>query len=168
MGSEMCIRDRSEYYAGGDNVPAGTQGEGGGIPSSGSAISIGDFFGSRQRVTINLTISSNVNNYQISQQRGGSYEAGFTDITVTNNSGIVVGSTAVGTASLATGAAPNYASGDTIKIVNNGSIVGKGGNGGAGMANNGTGVAAGQAAGDAIDIASVSYTHLTLPTTPYV
>ena len=143
----------SEYYAGGDNVPAGTQGEGGGIPSSGSAISIGDFFGSRQRVTINLTISSNVNNYQISQQRGGSYEAGFTDITVTNNSGIVVGSTAVGTASLATGAAPNYASGDTIKIVNNGSIVGKGGNGGAGMANDGTGVAAGQAAGDAIDIA---------------
>ena len=143
----------SEYYAGGDNVPAGTQGEGGGIPSSGSAISIGDFFGSRQRVTINLTISSNVNNYQISQQRGGSYEAGFTDITVTNNSGIVVGSTAVGTASLATGAAPNYASGDTIKIVNNGSIVGKGGNGGAGMANNGTGVAAGQAAGDSIDIA---------------
>ena len=143
----------SEYYAGGDNVPAGTQGEGGGIPSSGSAISIGDFFGSRQRVTINLTISSNTQNYQISQQRGGSYEAGFTDITVTNNSGIVVGSTAVGTASLATGAAPNYASGDTIKIVNNGSIVGKGGNGGAGMANDGTGVAAGQAAGDAIDIA---------------
>ena len=143
----------SEYYAGGDNVPAGTQGEGGGIPSSGSAISIGDFFGSRQRVTINLTISSNTQNYQISQQRGGTYEAGFTDITVTNNSGIIVGSTAVGTASLATGAAPNYASGDTIKIVNNGSIVGKGGNGGAGMANNGTGVAAGQAAGDAIDIA---------------
>ena len=63
------------------------------------------------------------------QQRGGTYEAGFTDITVTNNSGIIVGSTAVGTASLATGAAPNYASGDTIKIVNNGSIVGKGGNG---------------------------------------
>ena len=61
----------SEYYAGGDNVPAGTQGEGGGIPSSGSAISIGDFFGSRQRVTINLTISSNTQNYQISQQRGG-------------------------------------------------------------------------------------------------
>ena len=141
----------SEYYAGGDNVPAGTQGEGGGIPSSGSAISIGDFFGSRQRVTINLTISSNVNNYQISQQRGGSYEAGFTDITVTNQA--QVGSTAVGTAGISTGAAPNYASGDTIKIVNNGEIRGKGGNGGAGMANNGTGVAAGQAAGDAIDIA---------------
>ena len=70
----------SEYYAGGDNVPAGTHGEGGGIPSSGSAISIGDFFGSRQRITINLTISSNTQSYQISQQRGGTYEAGFTDI----------------------------------------------------------------------------------------
>ena len=141
----------SEYYADGSIVPSGTQGEGGAIPSSGSAISIGDFFGSRQRVTINLTISSNTQGYQISQQRGGTYEAGFTDITVTNQA--QVGSTAVGTAGISTGAAPNYASGDTIKIVNNGEIRGKGGDGGAGMANNGTGVAAGQAAGDAIDIA---------------
>ena len=141
----------SEYYAGGSIVPAGTQGEGGGIPSSGSAISIGDFFGSRQRVTINLTISSNTQSYQISQQRGGTYEAGFTDIVLTNNA--QVGSTAVGTAGIYTGTAPNYASGDTIKIINAGHIRGRGGNGGAGMANNGTGVAAGQAAGDAIDIA---------------
>ena len=139
----------SEYYAGGDNVPAGTQREGGGIPSSGSAISIGDFFGSRQRVTINLTISSNTQNYQISQQRGGSYEAGFTDIVLTNNA--QVGSTAVGTAGIYTGTAPNYASGDTVKIINAGHIRGRGGNGGAGMANNGTGVAAGQIAGDAIE-----------------
>ena len=138
----------SEYYAGGSIVPAGTQGEGGGIASSGS-ISIGDFFGSRQRVTINLTISSNTQNYQISQQRGGSYEAGFTDIVLTNNA--QVGSTAVGTAGIYTGTAPNYASGDTVKIINAGHIRGRGGNGGAGMANNGTGVAAGQIAGDAIE-----------------
>jgi len=142
----------SEYYGDGDNVLDGAQGDGGAIPESG-AISIGDFFGGRDRVVINLTISSNVNNYQISQQRGGTYEAGFTDIVLTNNSGIVVGSTAVGTASLATGAAPNYASGDTIKIISNGSIVGRGGNGGAGANNAGQGVGAGQAAGDAIDIA---------------
>ena len=138
----------SEYYAGGSIVPAGTQGEGGGIASSGS-ISIGDFFGSRQRVTINLTISSNTQNYQISQQRGGTYEAGFTDIVLTNNA--QVGSTAVGTAGIYTGTAPNYASGDTVKIINAGHIRGRGGNGGAGMANNGTGVAAGQIAGDAIE-----------------
>ena len=138
----------SEYYAGAGIVPSGTQGEGGGIASSGS-ISIGDFFGSRQRVTINLTISSNTQGYQISQQRGGTYEAGFTDIVLTNNA--QVGSTAVGTAGIYTGTAPNYASGDTVKIINAGHIRGRGGNGGAGMANNGTGVAAGQIAGDAIE-----------------
>lgn len=86
---------------------------------------------------------------QISQQRGGTYEAGFTDIVLTNNA--QVGSTAVGTAGIYTGTAPNYASGDTIKIINAGHIRGRGGNGGAGMANNGTGVAAGQIAGDAIE-----------------
>ena len=139
----------SEYYAGGDNVPAGTQGEGGGIPSSGSAISIGDFFGSRQRVTINLTISSNTQNYQISQQRGGTYEAGFTDIVLTNNA--QVGSTSVSTAGIFTGSAPNYASGDTVKIINAGNIRGRGGDGGAGANNAGQGVGAWQIAGDAIE-----------------
>ena len=138
----------SEYYAGGSIVPAGTQGEGGGIASSGS-ISIGDFFGSRQRVTINLTISSNTQGYQISQQRGGTYEAGFTDIVLTNNA--QVGSTAVGTAGIYTGTAPNYASGDTVKIINAGNIRGRGGNGGAGANNAGQGVGAGQIAGDAIE-----------------
>ena len=138
----------SEYYAGGSIVPAGTQGEGGGIASSGS-ISIGDFFGSRQRVTINLTISSNTQSYQISQNYGGTYEAGFTDITVTNNA--QVGSTSVSTAGIFTGSAPNYASGDTVKIINAGNIRGRGGNGGAGANNAGQGVGAGQIAGDAIE-----------------
>ena len=138
----------SEYYGDGDNVLDGAQGDGGAIPESG-AISIGDFFGGRDRVVINLTIGSNTQAYQISQQRGGTYEAGFTDIVLTNNA--QVGSTAVGTAGIFTGSAPNYASGDTLKIVNAGNIRGRGGNGGAGMASNGTGVAAGQIAGDAIE-----------------
>ena len=138
----------SEYYGDGDNVLDGAQGDGGAIPESG-AISIGDFFGGRDRVVINLTIGSNTQAYQISQQYGGTYEAGFTDIVLTNNA--QVGSTAVGTAGIFTGAAPNYASGDTLKIVNAGHIRGRGGNGGAGMLNNGTGVAAGQIAGDAIE-----------------
>ena len=138
----------SEYYGDGDNVLDGAQGDGGAIPESG-AISIGDFFGGRDRVVINLTIGSNTQAYQISQQYGGTYEAGFTDIVLTNNA--QVGSTAVGTAGIFTGSAPNYASGDTLKIVNAGHIRGRGGNGGAGMLNNGTGVAAGQIAGDAIE-----------------
>jgi len=138
----------SEYYGDGDNVLDGAQGDGGAIPESG-AISIGDFFGGRDRVVINLTISSNVNNYQISQQRGGTYEAGFTDIILTNNA--QVGSTAVSTAGIYSGTAPNYASGDTLKIVNAGNIRGRGGNGGAGANNAGQGVGAGQIAGDAIE-----------------
>ena len=143
----------SEYYGDGDNVLDGAQGDGGAIPESG-AISIGDFFGGRDRVVINLTIGSNTQAYQISQQYGGTYEAGFTDIVLTNNA--QVGSTAVGTAGIFTGAAPNYASGDTLKIVNAGHIRGRGGNGGAGMLNNGTGVAAGQIAGDAIEMTDFS------------
>ena len=87
----------SEYYGDGDNVLDGAQGDGGAIPESG-AISIGDFFGGRDRVVINLTIGSNTQSYQISQQRGGTYEAGFTDIVLTNNA--QVGSTAVGTAGI--------------------------------------------------------------------
>ena len=138
----------SEYYGDGDNVLDGAQGDGGAIPESG-AISIGDFFGGRDRVVINLTIGSNTQAYQISQQRGGTYEAGFTDIVLTNNAS--VGSTAVGTAGIFTGAAPNYASGDTLKIINAGQIRGRGGNGGTGMANNASGVTAGQIAGDAIE-----------------
>ena len=138
----------SEYYGDGDNVLDGAQGDGGAIPESG-AISIGDFFGGRDRVVINLTIGSNTQSYQISQQRGGTYEAGFTDIVLTNNA--QVGSTAVGTAGIFTGAAPNYASGDTLKIVNAGNIRGRGGNGGAGANNAGQGVGAGQIAGDAIE-----------------
>jgi len=138
----------SEYYGDGDNVLDGAQGDGGAIPESG-AISIGDFFGGRDRVVINLTISSNTQSYQISQQYGGTYEAGFTDIILTNNA--QVGSTAVSTAGIYSGTAPNYASGDTLKIVNAGNIRGRGGNGGAGANNAGQGVGAGQIAGDAIE-----------------
>ena len=138
----------SEYYGDGDNVLDGAQGDGGAIPESG-AISIGDFFGGRDRVVINLTISSNTQSYQISQQYGGTYEAGFTDIILTNNA--QVGSTAVATAGIYSGTAPNYASGDTLKIVNAGHIRGRGGDGGAGANNAGQGVGAGQIAGDAIE-----------------
>jgi len=139
----------SEYYAGGDNVASGIQGDSGAIPSSG-AISIGQFYGSANRISIALTISSNTNNYQISQNRGGTYSSGITDIVLTNNA--QVGSNAVGTAALATGASPNWATGDTITIVNNGAFRGRGGDGGGGMTSAGASVQAGQAAGDSIEI----------------
>lgn len=140
----------SEYYAGGGLTPSGISGDSGAIPTSGE-ISIGQFYGSANRVTINLTISSNTTNYQISSNRGGTYSSGITDIVLTNNA--QVGSNAVGTAAIWTGAAPNWATGDTITIVNNGGIRGRGGNGGNGVAGPLSPAAqVGQAAGDAIEI----------------
>jgi len=140
----------SEYYAGGGLTPSGISGDSGAIPTSGE-ISIGQFYGSANRVTINLTISSNTTNYQISSSRGGTYSSGITDVILTNNA--QVGSNAVGTAAIWTGPAPSWSAGDTITIVNNGAIRGRGGNGGRGTDGDlsPTGVA-GQAAGDAIEI----------------
>jgi hypothetical protein len=82
------------------------------------------------RVTINLTIAADTNNYNIQSNRGGTYDAGNTDVTLTINSGVAVGSTSTGTYALETGS--SWATGDTITIVNNGTVKGCGGSGGAG------------------------------------
>ena len=73
----------SEYYAGGANVPAGTSGNGGNIPSSG-AINFNIFYTSAKvtRVAIALQISSTTQNYNIYSNRGGSYSAGQSDVTL--------------------------------------------------------------------------------------
>lgn len=86
--------------------------------------------GGLSRVTVNLTISANTKNYNIFSSKGGTYVAGRTDIILTINSGIVVGSTSTATYSLDTGT--GWDAGDTISIVNNGYIAGKGGTGGRG------------------------------------
>ena len=131
----------SEYYAGGDNVPSGTSGDAGSIPSSG-AIAVSQFYGSTNRVAIALTISSTTQSYNIYSNRGGTYSAGNSDVTLTVQA--IVGST--GASALDTGS--QWTSGDTIKIINNSQIVGKGNAGGAGGARSGAGSAgtAGQAA----------------------
>ena len=85
------------------------------------------------RVTINLTISSNTNNYNIvSTERGGTYDAGNTDVTLTINSGVVVSSNAASQFTPALNTGSNWTTGDTITIINNGTIKGKGGAGGVG------------------------------------
>ena len=77
-------------------------------------------------MTVTLTIS-NINNYNIFANRGGTYVAGRTDVVV-NVSG-TIGSVSVGTPALDTGA--GWAAGDTITIVNNGTIIGAAGAAGA-------------------------------------
>ena len=119
----------SEFYRGGSIVPDAASNSG--IPTSG-AINIGGFYGAQNRVTLNITISSNTNNYDLytTASANPGYQAGITDINLTVNPGITVGSTSTGTYALQIPSSFNP--GDNVTLVNNGTIVGKGGNGGAG------------------------------------
>lgn len=80
------------------------------------------------------TISQNQTDYTINVSTLPGYSAGNSDITITVNSGIYVYSTSTSNAGLTiTGAT----AGDTIKLINNGYILGKGGKGaGKGAGNN--------------------------------
>ena len=103
----------------------------GNAPGNGNAIGLGlHFYGTSNRVVINLTISANTNNYNIWNSKGGSYAAGNTDVILTINSGVAVGSAGINSYALDTGTGWN--ANDTITIINNGTIIGKGGNGGNG------------------------------------
>lgn len=86
--------------------------------------------GGAAKIPIALTISANTTNYNIYDNRGGTYVAGNSQITLTINSGVVVYSTSTGSPALTTG--NSWTSGDEIIIINNGTILGKGGNGGNG------------------------------------
>ena len=113
----------SEYYRGGAYVTSNNTT----VPTSG-AISISNFYGTVKRIFIPLTISSSTYNYDVYANRGGSYIAGISDIQVTVNGGVIVGSTSTSTyAMLVTN---SFNAGDTVTIINNGVIEGMGGNGG--------------------------------------
>ena len=107
--------------------------------------------GGDSRVTITLTIGSNTSDYNIFSNRGGTYSAGLSDVTLVNNA--TISSSATGTPALDTGSGWNAA--DTLTIDNNSIVQGDGGNAGAGGNVNGTSAsagAAGSAAGHAINL----------------
>lgn len=136
-----------EYYRGGTYVPVTANSTT--IPSSGT-ISLQNFGGQQKRVTIPLSIAASTYNYNVATNALAhpNYVAGLADIVVTVQSGIYVGSTS--TASYAM-TIPNTLNGqDTVKLVNNGTILGCGGAGGAGSASSTGGV--GSAAGPALYI----------------
>jgi len=119
----------SEYYRGGGLVPNSPTNAA--IPTSGP-ISMGNFYGSANRIAVNLTIAANTNSYDVYANRGPSYVAGISDVTVTINPGVTVGSTSVPAYAMLVPSSFNP--GDTVRIVNNGLIQGCGGaagNGGA-------------------------------------
>lgn len=119
----------SEYYRGGGlvpNTPANAA-----VPTSGQ-IAVADFYGAQNRASVPLTISANTQNYNVYTQASASplYVAGSTDITLTIQPGVLVGSSSTGSYALSVPNSFNPA--DTVTIVNNGVVIGRGGNGGSG------------------------------------
>jgi hypothetical protein len=81
------------------------------------------------RATLSSTYSSNQTNVNITVSSQSGYISGKTDITITINAGVIISSSSTGTAAFIIGGTN---AGDTVTIINNGTIVGKGGAGGTG------------------------------------
>ena len=93
---------------------------------SSGAISMNNFYGKSSRVALSYIISSNTQELTINPTSIPGYIAGISDITITVNPGIYVWSDSTSVPGLAIGSAT---SGDTITLVNNGYIIGRGADG---------------------------------------
>jgi hypothetical protein len=83
------------------------------------------------RVTANITIATNTANYTLDTAKVTTgYDAGKTDAILTVDPGIIVSSGSTGSYALTVDT--SWAPGDTVTVVNNGVILGRGGNGGRG------------------------------------
>ena len=126
--SDTVPYSMSEFYRGGGKVPDATQNAN--IPASG-AIALTNFYNATKRITVNLTIASNTTGYNVlTQAQSNGYQAGITDVNVTVNSGVYVGSPASGTSYAMT--VSGFTAGDAVNVTNNGYIIGAGGDGGNG------------------------------------
>lgn len=104
--------------------------------ASGEIIMPTNFYGKSNRVALSVTYSTNTTNATVAIASISGYAAGTSDITVTINSGIYVYSTSTGNSGLTfTGGT----AGDTLTIVNNGFILGRGGSGSSGAGGASTG-----------------------------
>jgi hypothetical protein len=95
-----------------------------GVPSG--TIALSNFYGKSNRAALSYTYSSNTTNASLNITSLSGYAAGTSDVTITINSGVYVYSTSTGTPGLTLSGG---SSGDTVTVVNNGFILGKGGNG---------------------------------------
>jgi hypothetical protein len=116
----------SQYYRGGGRVANSPQNVN--VPTSG-AVSFNNFYNAQLRSVNSLTIAANTNNYDVKTALGSAYFAGYTDVTVTIGSGVVVGSASQANPAMTV---TGFASGDTVAVTNNGTIRGAGGPGGTG------------------------------------
>lgn len=118
----------TDFYRGGSFV--GNFEANFGVPASGD-ISIGNFYGANDRNIYTVTITSSTANYDAFNSRSPNYFAGKSDITYVIPSSVTISSAGSADAFRV----PNqFDPDDTITIVNNGVIQGRGGNGGTGGA----------------------------------
>jgi hypothetical protein len=101
-----------------------------GVGGSGTPISMQNLQNKSNRVTASATISANTSNYTLNTAKASGYVAGKTDMTLTINSGVFVSSSSTGSYALTVDT--SWTTGDTVTIVNNGTIIGRGGDGGNG------------------------------------
>lgn len=110
--------------------------------TSGTTWGMGSLYGRQSRVSITVNATGAVNNLNpfpyrdtggtnITRTGTGAYIAGISDITVLVDAAVTVGSTSTATPALTIDT--QWAAGDTVRIVNNGTIVGCGGKGGNGL-----------------------------------
>lgn len=137
----------NDFYRGGalvGNYPANA-----GVPTA-DQIAIGNFYNANNRNVYTVSITSNTNNFDAYSSRGPQYFAGKSDITYSIGPGVVISSP--GSTAAAFTVPNSFDPGDTVTIVNNGTIIGKGGNGGPGgpssptLASNGSNGGAGSTA----------------------
>lgn len=128
----------NEYYRGGANVENTRNTVT--VPVSGR-ISTNNFYGTLRRINIPLSVTTPTYNYDVYAKAidGTGYVAGISDIRVTVAPGVQVGSTSTSTYAMLVPSSfnPN----DTVTIVNNGVIQGRGGNGGPGQFGASNGIA---------------------------
>ena len=121
------------------------------------AITMTNGHGKSNRTPLSVTYSTNTTDASLNIAALGGYVSGKTDVTVTVNSGIYVYGSSTGTPGLTISGG---AAGDTVTLVNNGYILGRGGaggNGGPGSPANGD---AGSAGGTALSVSrAVSITN---------
>jgi hypothetical protein len=90
------------------------------------AIGMNSGYGKSNRAAISYTYSASAANPSLNVTTIGGYVAGKSDITITVNAGVYLYSTSTGTPGLTLSGG---SSGDTVTLVNNGFIMGMGGNG---------------------------------------
>ena len=90
-------------------------------------LNFSEFYGTADKITADIVISADTQNYTLNTSSVPGYVANFSKVNLTINSGIYVGSSSTGTYALTI---TGFSAGDVVNLINNGTIIGKGGAGG--------------------------------------